>query len=307
MIKQILCAITIVMVVCKLSYADSKTVDNDGTDWNFASGNVGIGSSVPTRKLDVAGGIRVGAGEKIYDADSASYYVDPNNATVLNLVTIAGQTKGYQGTASAPSFSFSTDTDTGIYNAGTNSLGIATGATERLRINSSGNLGIGTTAPQSKLSVDGGIYQSGGNVLLGLNSGNVGIGTVMPRQALEVNGQIYATASATPEKYALIRHDGTDSYWENTTGDMVFKPQAGSVRLLPADGGSVYVGFDWISYSGILDIFDGGSDNFPGFLVLHNDAGTGFYLWVDTAGNLRGANSKPADDDAGVVIADLTP
>jgi len=48
-----------------------------------------------------------------------------------------------------------------------------------------------------------------------------------------------------------------------------------------------------------LSIVDGGSDNGAGELVLYEDDGNGSFLWVNTASVLRGANSAPADDDAG--------
>jgi len=54
---------------------------------------------------------------------------------------------GFQGisadTAAAPSFTWSGDLDTGIYRVGTNSVGIATGGTEKFRVASNGALGIG--------------------------------------------------------------------------------------------------------------------------------------------------------------------
>ncbi|MCA9370321.1 hypothetical protein KC686_04160, partial [Candidatus Woesebacteria bacterium] len=61
--------------------------------------------------------------------------------------------KGVLGSASAPSFSFFTDDDTGLFRANTDALGFTTAGTERVRIDASGNVGIGTTSPSSLLSV----------------------------------------------------------------------------------------------------------------------------------------------------------
>ncbi|MDD5353017.1 MAG: hypothetical protein PHS93_07660 [Candidatus Omnitrophica bacterium] len=58
--------------------------------------------------------------------------------------------------------------------------------------------------------------------------------------------------------------------------------------------------------SSYLTITDGGADNLPGFLSLYNDGGTGEWVWVNSNNILRGATSKPADDDAdGFGIIDL--
>jgi hypothetical protein len=57
------------------------------------------------------------------------------------------------GTAAAPGYTFAGDTDTGIWKAGDDQLALSTGGSEWLRINSSGNVGIGTTNPTSALSL----------------------------------------------------------------------------------------------------------------------------------------------------------
>jgi hypothetical protein len=51
------------------------------------------------------------------------------------------------GSAAAPSYTANNDTDTGAFSPAANTYGIATGGVERARVDSAGNLGVGTTAP----------------------------------------------------------------------------------------------------------------------------------------------------------------
>ncbi len=59
------------------------------------------------------------------------------------------------GTAAAPGLAFAGDVDTGLFRPAANKLGIATGGTERIHVDASGNVGINTGSPGQLLDVAG--------------------------------------------------------------------------------------------------------------------------------------------------------
>jgi hypothetical protein len=73
------------------------------------------------------------------------------------------------GSASAPTYRFKTYTNHGMYSIGQNILGFSTDSTERMRIDSSGNIGIGLTSPSSLLHISGSGGESKGIIVKDIN------------------------------------------------------------------------------------------------------------------------------------------
>jgi hypothetical protein len=89
-----------------------------------------------------------------------------NNAT--GNITLGNRVSVPLGTAALPSIYPGTDTNTGIYSPGADQLAVATNGTERLRINSLGRVGIGTSSPSATLEVAGSARFFGGSGTDGL-------------------------------------------------------------------------------------------------------------------------------------------
>jgi parallel beta-helix repeat protein len=95
----------------------------------LANGNVGVGTGSPTHSIHIDGDIR-----------------------------FTGQGLANTGSAAAPSYSFVSSDDLGMFRPANNILGFSTSGNERLRINASGNVGIGVTSPSEALHLSGDIY-----------------------------------------------------------------------------------------------------------------------------------------------------
>ena len=90
-----------------------------------------------------------------------------------------GVFKAAHGDASTPSYNFLNDNDNGMFRVTTNTIGFSTAGTERLRVDSSGNVGIGETSPAANLHVkegdSGTTPDSNRDTLFIENNGNSGL------------------------------------------------------------------------------------------------------------------------------------
>ena len=95
--------------------------------------------------------------------------------TVTGVINADGKVKFPAGTASAPSFYNGTDTDTGLYFSAANEISVATGGTQRVVVDSSGNVGIAITTPQTKFHSSG--TTNGAQATFGISNSGLKIST----------------------------------------------------------------------------------------------------------------------------------
>jgi hypothetical protein len=85
---------------------------------------------------------------------SAQTFAITNTGAGGMSLAVENEVRVGNGTNTAPSFSFASDPDTGLYRPLANNVALVTGGTERLRVGANGDVGIGTTnAQQHRLHV----------------------------------------------------------------------------------------------------------------------------------------------------------
>jgi hypothetical protein len=182
-----------------------------------AGGNVGIGTTSPTVKLDVNGAqiIRSAAGFGT-DSDQAALFLSNTSNYGLS-GNFAGYSRNLIKSDGASLLTIGRrDTsligELSIESGSSGIIKLLAGGSERMRITSAGNVGIGTSSPQARLQVssstsDGLIVSTSANaepfIALWRNSGNNGVGVLR----LIDGGNIYfdngATGAAQSTKMVL--------------------------------------------------------------------------------------------------------
>jgi hypothetical protein len=136
-----------------------KVLGSNRMTIDSSTGNVGIGTTGPTEKLHVVGSALIeGSSTELKVKGSGSY--DAANIVMGNAAheSFEIETRNDPGdNKTTLSFDAYQTTGTSTITLGDNYINFGTNATERMRIDSSGRVGIGTASPSSKLQVNGSV------------------------------------------------------------------------------------------------------------------------------------------------------
>jgi Chaperone of endosialidase len=114
----------------------------------------------------------------LYSAGADSIGVAANGAQIFTLAatglvsptTGGGAVTTAAGTAALPTYSFAGDLDTGWWRPGADTMAASTAGVERMRIDSTGNVGIGASSMTSKLEINSSASPNNRNVKLAENT-----------------------------------------------------------------------------------------------------------------------------------------
>src|SRR6056300_15938 len=198
-------------------------VSNTLTVGSYLTGDNFDGSAASTIAVDAT------------DANTASKVVARDASGNFSAGTITlNEINGDDGSLTDPTFTFSSDTTTGMFKlSGESGLGFTCGNSEKLRIDSGGNVGIGTNNPTEKLDVNGNARVDGSLDVIGTNSLNL-IGTDNVYMNFYPDG-----SDGGRQGYIGYASSGTDNFTisnQNSSGDIRFNTNTQVQMLINPDG-----------------------------------------------------------------------
>ncbi len=216
-----------------------------------STGNVGIGTTSPASELDVAGIIRA---EQICDESGANcqdistgWSSGSGDFMADGSVAMTGQFDAIDGNQGNPAVSFASDANTGMFLGAADQLAFTTGGNEAVRIDATGQVGIGSQTPAGKLDVAGQLLAGGEKRAPTVNESVV----IGDRPSGDNTASLALTPNATSGKGFKIDvlDDGVDNWFA------VYDIDNNAHRLVVEDTG--HVGINTLNPGVELDVDTG--------------------------------------------------
>ena len=229
--------------------------------------------------IDFKSAVGEDADARIFEISNGIGFQTGGNGTTATrmVITSAGQIQSVgSGTASAPAYSFSGDTNTGIFSPGADQLAASVNGAEALRIIANGNVGISTSAQINKLDI-----ASAGTSQITVKDGidnlaRYDFGRDGTDGFFAFNG-----VQATFSGYRWAVNNGTEAMRITNAGNLHFNSGYGSAAL--AFGCRA-----WVNFNGTGTVAIRASGNVSSI----TDNGTGDYT-VNFTTNMPDANYAP--------------
>ncbi len=254
-----------------------------------AVGNIGIGTATPNTAaiLDVNGTGNLSAmivprattaerpvtaanGMIRYNTNLAAFEVYQSNSWQTLATSSSGDNLGNHtatqqilatlGTANAPGYSFTGDPNTGMWSAGADQLAFSTNGVERLRVNSSGLVGIGTYDPSYALHVTSASDTQAKLASTGANRAAILIDNEAGGQQSTVE---FLNAGSLSWSFGK-QSDNSFFLYDAARSRDALRIGSGNIQLAPL-GGSVGIGTTTPNAAAILDV--NGTGNLSAMIV----------------------------------------
>ncbi|MFH1723855.1 MAG: collagen-like protein [Elusimicrobiota bacterium] len=281
------------------------------------SGNVGIGTSSPVAPLNVAGRIMAGGTTVSVSDPNDDIYLEKNGSyTQLHLVNTDGSNPDISGYLSMNRSGVGNGTGNtapglNLWTASDHPLRFATNATQRMVIDTSGNVGIGTASPGRKLEVAGTVkassFEGDGSALTGISGGDADWTIDGINMYASVSGKVgIGIMNATQKLHVSESNAGGDVGIKVENADSTNAASHAFLMALAGgpSGGDPKVRFD-VSGIGTWAMGTDNSDSDKFKISAAAELGTTSRLTIDGTGNVGIGTASPAAklDVAGTVKA----
>ena len=120
---------------------------------SFSAGTTGLSPTFGTGDITLGGTLNVASGGTGVSTSTGTGSVVLSIAPTLNSCIFTSQSNFAAGTAGLPAITTTGDSNTGIFFPAADTIAFAEGGTESMRLDSSGNLALGTTSPTGRLTI----------------------------------------------------------------------------------------------------------------------------------------------------------